>query len=254
MSEDDNRAKLHDLFAAVFRLKMTYKHRCILLAYIEEADPETGLVTASLARIGWKVDASESTVRRVMKVLVSEGVMTIERPSRGRIPSTYAFHLEAGIQKQPCQSSARVDYTQPFQLSDRVEPYQLSDRVKPTLPTVDRVNPSNYLTGLEDINKQYTNTVDRELLIEAWASAQPKRPQYTHTKRNLELAAQLANEGFTIAEVTQLTISKCQGRNRQYKFEWLATDIRVQRQVQQSKGEKLPSQYTSALDGIRLLS
>lgn len=235
---------LRQLLDGIFRLKLNYKQRAILLAYADEADPETGQVTASVARIAWKVDASDSTVRRCIKVLIADGILVIVRPSRGRIPSTFGFCFDVSKRKQPCQLSDRVDYTQPSQLSDRVEgvtqPSQLSDRVGATRQVEHNRDRVNLVNTSDRVGAPYLQStillVDCRLLIEGWVAGHPdgQKPRYTHTQENIALATELASEGFTVEDVVKLTSEKMNSRTGQYKFKWLAEDLRSQRRAKEA--------------------
>ncbi len=65
----------------------------LLLAYIDEADLETMLVSISQVDMGLKISRSNISVLQATKRLVNYGVMSIETPSDTYKPHVYYIDL-----------------------------------------------------------------------------------------------------------------------------------------------------------------
>lgn len=125
MSEDCNRVAA--LIQEIHSRKVAESHRAVLVAMAGDADPNTGYMQLSIERLAWLLDKSESQARRDLQSVVSAGLLTTIKASKGRFPSVYAFNPAAAQPKQITRGSERVDYAQPTKVTgehDRVSDSQ----------------------------------------------------------------------------------------------------------------------------------
>lgn len=86
----------------VWDLELPAPQRLVLLAMADHADHEGKNVYPSIGLIAWKTGYSERQVKRIIKALVSSGILELVKSPRGKVRH-YHIHLDKGVTKQPFQ-------------------------------------------------------------------------------------------------------------------------------------------------------
>jgi hypothetical protein len=89
------------IMGAIYELVLTHAQREMLLALADHADDSGGSVRPSHARIAWKLDCSERSVRRNIDELLRSGILKQVRHSGPGRPNEYRIDLSAGVLKDP---------------------------------------------------------------------------------------------------------------------------------------------------------
>lgn len=176
MIEDCNR--IVELIRLIHSRKIGDTHRTVLVAMAGDANPVTGYMQLSIERLAWLLDKSESQARRDLQSVVTAGLLTTIKASKGRFPSVYAFNPDAAQPKQITRGSDRVDYTQPTRNTAG------DDRVSDSQPTT------------IDLDSDRDDRVDRvgttpqivagDGRVKVLGSIPPKNPLNTRTNANTD--------------------------------------------------------------------
>lgn len=87
------------ILGQVWDLQLTAAQQLVMLALADHADHNGENAYPSIDLIAWKTGYSERQVRRILKSLVKEKILSqVSRPGR---TSVYSIHLENGKKKQP---------------------------------------------------------------------------------------------------------------------------------------------------------
>lgn len=80
----------------------------VLIAMADHADHEANNVFPSMGLIAWKTGYSERQVRRIVKMLVDDGILVERVKAKGAV-TRYSINLSAGKQKPPRKKSGQND-------------------------------------------------------------------------------------------------------------------------------------------------
>jgi hypothetical protein len=197
----------------------------LTLAYLSD---ENGVCDSSLAELSEHARMNRRSTQTALTRLKKAGEITIEVHKGRKTQSGYTNkHIIQGVSNlSSLEAKAVIDQSSLGNKGvSNLSPLNGASGDRNSAPSAQ---------GVSNLSRNpSTSTVEEcKLLIAAWENAHPdgKRPRYTNTQENLKIAAELVAEGFAVAEVARLTADKwVGGRQTDYKFRFLAEDIRLQR-------------------------
>jgi hypothetical protein len=107
------------IMGGVWTLDLKANKLLVLLAMADHADDDGNNVFPSINLIAWKTGYSDKQVRRIIKALLKDGLLKMEKESKGRFANSYSIHLDKGKPKPPREiepsQNVRDEYAKPSQ-------------------------------------------------------------------------------------------------------------------------------------------